>query len=46
VGPSDEISVEPRTGRALVFDHGIEHQGAPVVAGVKYVLRTDLMFRR
>ena len=38
-------SVEPRTGRALLFDHRIEHQGAPVSAGTKYVLRTDLMFR-
>lgn len=39
-------AVEPHTGRALVFDHRIEHQGAPVTSGVKYVLRTDLMFRR
>lgn len=38
-------SVAPRTGMALVFPHRLRHQGAPVVSGVKYVLRTDVMYR-
>lgn len=40
------FSIQPRTGRALVFDHPLLHQGATVTAGVKYVLRTDVMYRR
>jgi prolyl 4-hydroxylase len=41
-----ERSVEPAPGRALVFNHHLLHEGCPVLAGVKYVVRTDLMFRR
>ncbi|MGE0707928.1 MAG: 2OG-Fe(II) oxygenase [Planctomycetota bacterium] len=40
VGP-----VRPEPGRALVFLHPIEHRGAPVRAGRKYVMRTDVMYR-
>ena len=40
-----EPRVEPRPGRALVFEHPIRHQGAEVLEGRKYVLRTDVMFR-
>ncbi|KAL7534827.1 hypothetical protein ACHAXR_006101 [Thalassiosira sp. AJA248-18] len=36
----------PIMGQALVFDHGIRHEGAPVKTGVKYAIRTDLMYRR
>lgn len=38
-------SVAPATGKALVFPHRLRHQGAPVVSGAKYVLRTDVMYR-
>jgi len=40
-------AVEPKTGRALFFRHGIdccEHEGEEVRKGVKYVLRSDVMF--
>lgn len=40
------LSVRPEAGTALFFAHGVRHQGAAVVRGVKYVLRTDVMFRR
>ena len=36
--------VEPRAGRALVFPHRLRHQGARIVSGTKYVLRTDVMY--
>ena len=39
-----EISIAPRTGMALVFDHALLHEGAPVIEGYKYVLRSDVMF--
>jgi predicted 2-oxoglutarate/Fe(II)-dependent dioxygenase YbiX len=39
-------NVEPQAGMALVFDHDQVHEGAPVTEGRKYVLRTDVMYRR
>lgn len=36
----------PRTGRVLLFQHALLHEGAVVESGVKYALRTDAMFRR
>jgi predicted 2-oxoglutarate/Fe(II)-dependent dioxygenase YbiX len=41
----EEIRVVPARGMALIFDHPLRHQGAPVVRGRKYVLRTDVMYR-
>jgi prolyl 4-hydroxylase len=43
---SDFERVLPETGKVLLFDHPLMHQGAPVRRGVKYVLRTDVMYRR
>ncbi len=40
----DHEPVVPRTGSALLFTHAIRHQGAPVISGRKYVLRTDVMY--
>ncbi|MCA9173685.1 MAG: 2OG-Fe(II) oxygenase [Planctomycetales bacterium] len=42
----DRVSVEPREGLALCFVHAILHKGEPVLDGVKYVLRTDVMYQR
>jgi predicted 2-oxoglutarate/Fe(II)-dependent dioxygenase YbiX len=38
-------SVEPVRGLGLFFAHGWWHEGARVVSGRKYVLRTDVMYR-
>ncbi|HEU4538934.1 MAG TPA: 2OG-Fe(II) oxygenase, partial [Polyangiaceae bacterium] len=40
------LRVRPRRGAALVFVHPVRHQGAAVVRGRKYVLRSDVMFAR
>jgi hypothetical protein len=40
-----KASIRPRRGMALVFVHGQLHEGAPVIRGRKYVLRTDVMYR-
>ncbi|AMV23837.1 hypothetical protein VT84_05450 [Gemmata sp. SH-PL17] len=40
-----DIRVKPEAGKALVFFHYMLHEGAPVRAGRKYVLRTDVMYR-
>ncbi len=38
--------VTPRTGLAAVFPHELEHAGRPVTSGVKYALRSDVVFAR
>jgi prolyl 4-hydroxylase len=40
------LHVRPVAGMALVFMHRVVHEGAPVIAGRKYVLRTDVMYAR
>ncbi|KIO31410.1 hypothetical protein M407DRAFT_219775 [Tulasnella calospora MUT 4182] len=40
------IDVDPRPGRALIFEQGnVLHCGAKVLKGEKYTIRTDLMFK-
>jgi prolyl 4-hydroxylase len=41
-----EVKIKPETGLGLLFQHPIVHEGSPVVSGVKYVVRTDVMYRR
>ena len=41
----EEDKIKPEPGRMLVFTHPLVHQGNPVLWGVKYVLRTDVMYR-
>lgn len=36
--------IKPQRGMALVFNHELLHEGAPVKKGRKYVLRSDVMF--
>lgn len=40
----EDFSVEGKAGTALVFEHGLIHEGAEVAEGVKYVLRSDVMY--
>ncbi len=40
-----ERSIAPVTGKCVVFPHHLEHEGSEVHKGVKYVLRTDVMYR-
>jgi len=37
--------VKPKKGTALVFYHGMKHTGEELLAGTKYVLRTDVMYK-
>lgn len=39
-----QLDVFPQTGRALLFRHELWHAGMPVNNGIKYVLRTDVLF--
>ena len=40
----ENTSIKPKAGTALVFIHGLMHEGSEVLAGRKYALRTDVMF--
>lgn len=40
----ESVSTAGKLGMALVFEHELLHQGAEVTGGVKYVLRSDVMY--
>ena len=48
--PVEVLSVAPVAGRAVLFrqppEANILHDGEKLLAGVKYLLRTDVMYRR
>ena len=39
------IPVVPKTGRVLIFEHRLCHEGSELTEGVKYVIRTDVMYK-
>ena len=41
-----ESKVVPKTGLALVFFHPLLHKGEVVTEGRRYVLRTDIMYKK
>ena len=38
------IAITPLAGRALWFQHALVHEGRRVSAGVKHILRTDVIY--
>lgn len=42
----EATTIQPVQGDALLFRHHLIHEGAEVTRGRKYVLRSDVMFRR
>eukprot|EP00736_Rhodelphis_marinus_P009249 Rmarinus@m.27136 len=40
------FKVQPEAGMALVFRHPILHEGEPVLEGLKYIQRSDVMYIR
>lgn len=40
------VDIQPKTGRALLFQHHVLHEGCEVLRGVKYAVRSDIMYRR
>jgi prolyl 4-hydroxylase len=41
----NDLTIQPKQGTALIFQHDLEHEGSAVKQGIKYVLRTDIMYR-
>jgi len=42
--PEQKEVIVPRTGMALLFQHMLLHSGERVASGIKYVLRSDVLF--
>ncbi len=40
----DKLEVHPQRGSALLFEHHLWHQGAELIEGTKYILRTDVVY--
>ena len=38
------VAAQPRTGTALLFQHQLLHEGCVIERGVKYALRSDVMY--
>ncbi|GAB5372061.1 hypothetical protein AAMO2058_001633500 [Amorphochlora amoebiformis] len=36
--------IRPKIGSMLIFDHLLWHEGAPVIKGTKWIIRSDIMF--
>ena len=39
-----DVDVAPRRGMALLFQHEVLHSGSAVESGIKYMLRSDVMY--
>ncbi|MFO0659259.1 MAG: 2OG-Fe(II) oxygenase [Polyangiaceae bacterium] len=44
--PEQNKVIAPTTGSALLFQHMVLHAGTKVERGTKYVLRSDILYRR
>eukprot|EP00759_Apiculatamorpha_spiralis_P030002 PhF_6_TR31847/c0_g1_i13/m.47185 len=42
----EEVTVQPKRGSIVVFNHELQHRGNVVLSGTKYIMRTELIFRR
>jgi len=38
--------IPPKPGMVLIFDHNMFHEGAKLEGGLKYLMRTDIMYKR
>ncbi len=43
---SVERSVKPQTGKILLFNHNLRHEGAKLLSGHKYIMHTEVMYER
>jgi prolyl 4-hydroxylase len=41
-----EETVVPRAGRVAIFQHKLRHEGCTVTRGIKYAMRTDVVYGR
>lgn len=41
----NNCTIKPVQGALLIFLHQLEHEGAEILSGTKYILRTDIMYK-
>eukprot|EP01126_Amoeba_proteus_P004913 TRINITY_DN11622_c0_g2_i8.p1 TRINITY_DN11622_c0_g2~~TRINITY_DN11622_c0_g2_i8.p1 ORF type:complete len:807 (+),score=124.07 TRINITY_DN11622_c0_g2_i8:92-2512(+) len=41
-----KLAMKAKTGNVIVFNHDALHEGTPLVSGIKYIFRTDMIFQR
>ncbi len=41
-----QFEISPKTGRAIAFGHDLLHEGKSVLSGIKYAVRTDIMYEK
>ena len=41
-----DLQISPETGKVLINDHMVQHEGEAPAKGVKYILRTDIVHER
>jgi hypothetical protein len=51
LGNLDATGVRPRIGTGLLFRHGegvdsLVHEGSNVIQGTKYIIRTDVLYKK
>lgn len=39
-----KLEVNPKTGQILIFQHDLLHEGSQVTEGIKYVVRSDILY--
>ena len=39
-----EQTVVPKSGKVAIFQHKIRHEGCPVRRGIKYAMRSDVIY--
>lgn len=45
-GFTERFRYTPKQGSVLVFNHNMIHEGAQLLIGTKYVIRSDIVFKR
>jgi hypothetical protein len=41
-----DLKIQPKTGKALINDHMVQHEGEAPTKGTKYIVRTDILHER
>lgn len=45
-GTTKKFEYVPKTGSCVIFNHNMIHSGDPVFKGSKYIIRTDIIYKR
>lgn len=41
-----DLYITPETGKGVIHDHTVQHEGEPPIKSTKYILRTDIIHER